>query len=208
MIQRNNNARIANVIGKSGKTRITTMSISRALRFQILKRDGFKCYYCHVGGVELQVDHVIPEALGGTDDPSNLVAACEPCNTGKAAVPPDAPLVASVAEDAQRWAAAMQFAAETRAEDRQRRYQTYKQFAEWWEAWKYRDGSTVDVPDDWTNSIDTFENAGLTLDDFHELIRVAMSAKTNDEWRYFCGCAWRQIREAQAVARAFIDRGI
>jgi hypothetical protein len=31
----------------------------------------------------MRVDHVTPVALGGTNHPSNLVAACEPCNSGK-----------------------------------------------------------------------------------------------------------------------------
>jgi hypothetical protein len=135
------------------------------------------------------------------------VAACGPCNSGKAAIPPDAPLVEQVAADAQRWARALQFAADARMRDREEREDVYKQFADWWLDWRYRDGSGVEIPSDWQNSIDNFINAGLTVDDFHDLIRVTMTAKTNNEWRYFCGCAWNRIREAQAVARAFIDRG-
>lgn len=58
---------------------------SRRLRFEILKRDGWRCKYC--GAVPTQatmvVDHVIPESEGGTDDPANLVTACQPCNSGK-----------------------------------------------------------------------------------------------------------------------------
>ena len=33
----------------------------------------------------LVVDHIIPKALGGTDDPSNLCAACYRCNEYKGA---------------------------------------------------------------------------------------------------------------------------
>ena len=32
----------------------------------------------------LEVDHVVPVCKGGTNDPSNLVAACFRCNRGKA----------------------------------------------------------------------------------------------------------------------------
>lgn len=54
-------------------------------RYAVLARDHFTCRYCgaRAPGVELRVDHVIPLAKGGTDDPSNLVTACEPCNSGK-----------------------------------------------------------------------------------------------------------------------------
>ena len=62
------------------------MSVSsKRLRFEILKRDGFACRYCGVTAVAapLHVDHVVPEAKGGTDDPANLVTACRDCNLGK-----------------------------------------------------------------------------------------------------------------------------
>ena len=53
-------------------------SLPRRLRFEILKRDHFACVYCGQGmpAVIVEVDHVLPRADGGTDDPSNLVTAC------------------------------------------------------------------------------------------------------------------------------------
>lgn len=65
------------------------MTVSKRLRFEILRRDNHACRYC--GGVApdatITVDHVVPVALGGSDDPSNLVAACKDCNAGKSSVP-------------------------------------------------------------------------------------------------------------------------
>lgn len=65
--------------------------MSQRLRFEIFKRDGFKCLYCGATPVQkvLRVDHVIAVAAGGTDDPENLVTSCFDCNAGKAAVPLD-----------------------------------------------------------------------------------------------------------------------
>lgn len=59
--------------------------ISKAVRFEILARDGFRCRYCGASApdVRIDVDHVIPLFRGGTNDPGNLVAACFPCNSGK-----------------------------------------------------------------------------------------------------------------------------
>lgn len=59
--------------------------ISKALRFEILARDGFRCRYCGATAAmgALQLDHVLPRALGGRDDAANLVTACQPCNAGK-----------------------------------------------------------------------------------------------------------------------------
>lgn len=64
---------------------------SKRLRFEILKRDGYQCVYCGKNPTQcpLEVDHVVPEAEGGTDDPENLVTACQDCNRGKSDVPLD-----------------------------------------------------------------------------------------------------------------------
>lgn len=58
----------------------------RTIRFEIFKRDGFKCVYCgreSSDGAKLMVDHVYPRALGGCNHPENLATACEECNSGK-----------------------------------------------------------------------------------------------------------------------------
>lgn len=58
-----------------------------ALRFAILKRDNYRCCICGRSaadhGVVLEVDHRIPRAKGGTDDPNNLWTLCFDCNRGK-----------------------------------------------------------------------------------------------------------------------------
>lgn len=60
-------------------------SMSAKKRFEVLRRDGFRCKYCGVTASEsqLHVDHVIPVVAGGSDDLSNLVTACAGCNLGK-----------------------------------------------------------------------------------------------------------------------------
>lgn len=68
---------------------IKRKSISKALRFQVLSRDGFACRYCGArrdDGAELHIDHVKPVSAGGTNDIGNLVTSCQPCNIGKGAV--------------------------------------------------------------------------------------------------------------------------
>ena len=59
----------------------------KKLRLRILNRDGRECYWC---GMEANtVDHIVPVAKGGTDDPENLVAACRKCNFSKQDKMPD-----------------------------------------------------------------------------------------------------------------------
>lgn len=60
--------------------------VTDSVRWLVLAKHNFSCFYCGVKGDKdnpLQIDHVIPVAAGGTDDPGNLVAACKKCNAGK-----------------------------------------------------------------------------------------------------------------------------
>jgi hypothetical protein len=59
--------------------------ISKNVRFEVFKRDQFKCQYCGASAPEvlLQVDHINPVAKGGTNDIINLITACFACNNGK-----------------------------------------------------------------------------------------------------------------------------
>ena len=63
------------------------MAISKSVRFEVFKRDSFKCQYCGASApdVLLEADHIKPRAAGGSDDLVNLITACEGCNRGKAA---------------------------------------------------------------------------------------------------------------------------
>lgn len=55
------------------------MAVNKRLRFEVLRRDGYACHYCHCKDIPLTVDHVVPQALGGRDEAENLVACCMEC---------------------------------------------------------------------------------------------------------------------------------
>ena len=60
--------------------------MTNSLRYDILKRDGFRCQICGAtaaDGVKLHVDHIVPIAKGGKTEPSNLRTLCDRCNSGK-----------------------------------------------------------------------------------------------------------------------------
>jgi len=61
--------------------------VSNALRFEVLQRDRHTCQYCgrQPPEVELEIDHIMPVARGGTDDFENLLTSCRECNSGKSA---------------------------------------------------------------------------------------------------------------------------
>jgi hypothetical protein len=60
---------------------------SNSLRFEVFQRDRHTCQYCgrRAPDVELEVDHLIPVARGGTDAFENLITSCRECNSGKSA---------------------------------------------------------------------------------------------------------------------------
>jgi 5-methylcytosine-specific restriction endonuclease McrA len=53
----------------------------KRVRAEVLQRDYFTCHYC--GQEANTVDHLIPISKGGTDEATNMVAACIKCNSGK-----------------------------------------------------------------------------------------------------------------------------
>lgn len=184
------------------------MAVSKRLRYEVLRRDNHTCRYC--GGaapdVALTVDHVIPTALGGSDDPSNLVAACRDCNSGKSATPPGAPLVADVAADQLRWGLAMRATAETFQANVDARAAVREQFLRGWEQWTYGSPDArehLPMPGDWGATIDRLVAGGHTVPLLLDCVRIAMESRADPEstWRYFCGVAWRRLTEMQDVAR-------
>ena len=68
--------------------RLFAMAVGARLRFEILKRDAFRCRYCGSNTLSavLEIDHVIPISGGGSDDPSNLLTACFTCKRAKSNV--------------------------------------------------------------------------------------------------------------------------
>lgn len=63
------------------------MSVSEQLRLRTEKQADYRCGYCqsaqkYVMG-RLEIDHIHPVALGGSDTEANLWLACRMCNAYK-----------------------------------------------------------------------------------------------------------------------------
>lgn len=186
------------------------MAVTKRTRFEVLRRDNHACRYCGATApdAKLQVDHVTPVALGGTDSPDNLVAACIDCNYGKSSSSPDATLVADVNADAVRWARAMKRAAEmqeTKASAKRKEMEAIEEAFEenFWVPYR------IPAPLDWIDSVYQFHQNGLS---YQTLIYVAEMAcnkpgVTRDGvFKYFCGIAWKKIREQQDIAKQLIEK--
>lgn len=56
--------------------------VSPGLRRRVHERDEYRCVVCGTY-LDLQVDHILPVARGGTNDFDNLQTLCGPCNASK-----------------------------------------------------------------------------------------------------------------------------
>ncbi|MBH0121542.1 HNH endonuclease [Rhodococcus sp. CX] len=175
------------------------MAVSKRQRYEILRRDNHACRYCGATApdVKLVVDHVIPQALGGSDEPSNLITACDPCNSGKSATIADAPVVSDVDERAAQWSSAMRQAAEEISADSRLVNTVCERVDEIMPGYR---------PVGWRNSIQQILAAGLPDEVIVDMAHVAMDAYgVNDRWKYFFGCCWIGVRKLQGRATELLD---
>lgn len=179
------------------------MAVSKRTRYEVLKRDNHSCRYC--GGsapdVKLTVDHVVPVALGGTDNPDNLVAACADCNAGKSSTSPTDEAVADVAQDALRWRDAL-----VRASDIERaKLRAINAYCcEFYDQWQDLSGGRL--PSDFASSVASLYAAALPAESMLDAVFVALSARyVDDRFRYFMGVCWKRVTRIQETARQLID---
>ena len=82
--------------GKISREKLIAGSVSDSVRttiplrdrWSVLKRDNYRCTRCGANpssdhAVELEVDHIIPIARGGSNEIKNLQTLCWKCNQGK-----------------------------------------------------------------------------------------------------------------------------
>lgn len=172
------------------------VAISKSVRFNIFKRDGFKCMYCgnHPPAVLLHVDHIKPVAEGGGNEDSNLVTSCQPCNLGKGArLLSDIPL--GLAEKAL---------AVAEREAQIKGYQKIMQAKRLRldkEAWAVMHILTDEdtAPRDWMNSLRMFIDK-IGFDEVCEAMEIATAKgfySDKKTWVYFCGICWNKVRKAE-----------
>lgn len=71
---------------KQKRAKTFRIDIGDKKRFEVLKRDHFRCVYCGAStteGVSLQLDHIVRPEDGGTNDIANLTTSCGSCNLGR-----------------------------------------------------------------------------------------------------------------------------
>jgi 5-methylcytosine-specific restriction endonuclease McrA len=71
---------------KEYRTKMERAKMTDSLRYDVFKRDDFRCKLCGktaADGITLHVDHIIPVSKGGRTTMSNLQTLCDMCNFGK-----------------------------------------------------------------------------------------------------------------------------
>lgn len=177
------------------------MTISKRTRFEILRRDDFKCHYCgrRADETELHVDHFVPVALGGTDEPANLVAACHDCNQGKASVPLGAPLLEQLNEKVAVYKAAQQRAMTELGMELDDQDDYEKRVVELWDYYipQYRHAS---VGESFAQNVYDWHARGVPLSVVEKGIRIAAGASHvpwRGRWDYAAGVVRNTVGEAE-----------
>lgn len=55
----------------------------RKIKEQVHLRDAYTCQQCGIISLELECDHILNKAQGGTDDLDNLQSLCKSCHAKK-----------------------------------------------------------------------------------------------------------------------------
>ena len=185
------------------------MAVSKRTRYEVLRRDSHTCRYCGAKApdVKLHVDHVTPTALGGTDDPSNLVAACADCNSGKASTSPDEDLVADIDEKAAMWAQARKVAIKQYRANRKQVDRACSGVINAWEMW---DREFRYLPPNYPSTIEGWMRQGLSAEDVLDCYYIAISAHQISAavtWQYMCGVARNRIAEIDQMTERLLAVG-
>lgn len=172
-------------------------TLSKKIRFEVFKRDGFKCQYCGANppNIILEVDHIKPVSKGGSNELDNLITSCFNCNRGKSD---------NLIEDAPETIKDKHKVLEEKKLQLDEYYKLIKSidrkiqrevekvddiYSDWFRGWSLTDKFKQATVKKFIETLDS-----ITVQD---AMHVACS-KINDRDQaisYFCGICWNKIRE-------------
>jgi hypothetical protein len=175
-------------------------NISKRSRFEVFKRDNFRCQYCGRTPpvVILEVDHINPKSKGGISDINNYITACFDCNRGKSNITLD-----NIPESLQNTITIMK--------EKREQLKAFSNFLQNIEATTQNDIQTLNqifesyynnksFSDAFTNStIRTFLRQ-LPVIKISEAMHKACSrnnSNPNQALLYFCGICWNWIKHPE-----------
>jgi CRISPR/Cas system Type II protein with McrA/HNH and RuvC-like nuclease domain len=176
------------------------MAISKKIRFEVFKRDGFRCAYCGKTPPEvmLEVDHIDPKSKGGEDDINNLITACFDCNRGKRNILLDK-IPNQMNDNLEILQSKELQLKEYRKYIKKIEKRLNNNMDEIEDIFK-KNYPNIGFTDQFKNAtLKNFLNKFLTFEEVKEAMYIACSFKNKegeeeDCIRYFCGVCWRKIR--------------
>lgn len=180
--------------------------ISKRLRFEVFRRDGFRCVYCGAKGSEtgagLHIDHVLPVALGGDDSLDNLAASCPDCNQGKSSTLGDGEIADDLAQRNRDRARAMREAIRgLGGAGLDSREEIARMANEIYDAWVLHGRGWCPELDEIEKHVRKWSNCGYPIDMLADQVFKVPSG-CNSYWRYYCGIIWNQIKAARKAIDA------
>lgn len=175
-------------------------SLSKKVRFDVFKRDGFACHYCGATPPKalLHVDHIHPVAEGGDNSEDNLITACDQCNWGKGAV-----LLSCLPESLKDKAARIKEAEEqlsaymdvVRAKRDRIEGDAWRVVDIWCETY----GGDCCIRRDYFRSIKRFvEKLGVVeVEGAMDYATQRIAYSPSQCFRYFAGICWNKIKEGE-----------
>jgi hypothetical protein len=93
----------------------------------------------------------------------------------------------------------MKRAAEIRAAERDEESAYVNAFEGVWDRW---------APDNFGDTLISMRAAGLPVEEMVDAACIALTNRgVDDRFRYFCGIAWRKVRDLQEIAKALLEAG-
>jgi hypothetical protein len=176
----------------------TREAVTKKTRFEVFKRDGFRCQYCgnYPPAVTLEIDHINPVSKGGKSIIDNLITSCFDCNRGKSDI--ELTRIPNTLAD--------------NYEILQERELQIKQYNKLLEKIEKRVSAEIESVNQIFNNAypkriltDEFKRVTvkqfikkLGLEETKESMRIACSKyleTSADTVKYFCGICWNKIRE-------------
>ena len=175
---------------------VNRKGISKKLRFEIFKRDGFACAYCGKTppNATLEIDHIDPFSKGGECCIDNYITACFDCNRGKSnikltvipnKISENLEILKAKEEQLKEY---RKFIKSIKVRKTRDINKIAKIYSEYFKHWKLNNKFK-------TNTIGMFLEK-LPLHEVEESMEMAVSKMDDCDTsiKYFCGICWNKIK--------------
>lgn len=173
-------------------------NLSKRDRFEVFKRDGFRCTYCGKAppDVTLEIDHIVAVANGGPSSESNLVTSCFECNRGKSDVPLDRVPRGheQTLKDREERLFQLRAITELAIKEEEAINETLELISRRWMEVIEEDPDEYELSESGRSTFRMFLKH-MSLDEIFEAMEITSKKNISNKFRYLCGVCWRTIKK-------------